>query len=517
MEHKMDVVAAWEQTANYESKENRKSTFNETSVKSPMESTPSNAYYKQMVAHEEHPWRGKTAFGFATILNRNGDHELGASPVGMSLPPLQAYPMTAMDKKAPHGRPTPIAPLGESVDLSSLPGRSLKLKIKKKHIDITPSFQTPIAPSSSGARKLPLAPAPPLDEDDDDSGDDVEEGAVSSNGTAIRGGRWTSEEHERFLSGFRLHGHKWKRVQMVVRSRTVTQVRTHAQKYLLKLQKISGEPRTSSSGEANYMTSFGSGATSPTQSMQSANDDLDSATMDDTQPVSPDVAGPGQDMHVSPSKLKRSSTPPSKKNKPPLKKVRRAPKPESAFIEEAAYALCSLMTHQIIEDLEMTDQEEAEEDVSPAAPSSPQQQPHQHKKRYLCRKCRVPKKGHVCDVGNDDEVLDDVDEKAGKDLQPLAAYWNNVNDFVGQNILRCLGPNSWARGTIDRVVAADGESGREDQIHIVYSEDTEGRNEWLSKADAIECVAIESAGRFQTFPTAIATSSAGENDRELSP
>ncbi|KAF0774701.1 hypothetical protein AaE_001599, partial [Aphanomyces astaci] len=224
-------------------------------------SSSASGYYHQLVAHqhhEEHPWRGKTAFGFATILNRSADHDVSASPVGLSnssLPSLQAYSMagssSSMDKKGPslHGvgtRPTPIAPLG-SDDLSTGGRSSLKLKIKKKHVDISPSFhQTPIAPSTPSvvnghARKLPLAPAPlvhPLndedDDDDDESGDD--------------------------------HGHKWKRVQMVVRSRTVTQVRTHAQKYLLKLQKISGEPRSSS--DITYMQSFGH-PTSPTQSLLS--------------------------------------------------------------------------------------------------------------------------------------------------------------------------------------------------------------------------------------------------------
>merc|ERR1712137_1365293 len=60
---------------------------------------------------------------------------------------------------------------------------------------------------------------------------------------SIRGGRWTADEHERFLEGFRIHGHKWKRVQQVVRTRSVTQVRTHAQKYLLKVAKLKAEKK----------------------------------------------------------------------------------------------------------------------------------------------------------------------------------------------------------------------------------------------------------------------------------
>ncbi|CCI42002.1 unnamed protein product [Albugo candida] len=64
-------------------------------------------------------------------------------------------------------------------------------------------------------------------------------------GTTVRGGRWSFNEHERFLAGFKAYGHKWKRVQQVVRTRSVTQVRTHAQKYLLKIAKTKKEQQAS--------------------------------------------------------------------------------------------------------------------------------------------------------------------------------------------------------------------------------------------------------------------------------
>ena len=44
-------------------------------------------------------------------------------------------------------------------------------------------------------------------------------------------GRWTKEEHDRFLKGLEEHGREWKKVAGVVGTRTVMQVRTHAQKY----------------------------------------------------------------------------------------------------------------------------------------------------------------------------------------------------------------------------------------------------------------------------------------------
>ena len=54
-------------------------------------------------------------------------------------------------------------------------------------------------------------------------------------------GRWTKEEHEAFLVGLELYGKEWKKVAMKVKTRTVVQTRTHAQKYFQKLAKGGGE------------------------------------------------------------------------------------------------------------------------------------------------------------------------------------------------------------------------------------------------------------------------------------
>ena len=50
-------------------------------------------------------------------------------------------------------------------------------------------------------------------------------------------GRWTREEHDAFLTGIRMYGKEWKKVAAKVKTRTVVQTRTHAQKYFQKLQK----------------------------------------------------------------------------------------------------------------------------------------------------------------------------------------------------------------------------------------------------------------------------------------
>ncbi|CAK4632729.1 unnamed protein product [Aphanomyces euteiches] len=51
-------------------------------------------------------------------------------------------------------------------------------------------------------------------------------------------GRWSPQEHERFLFGMKLFPNgPWKHVAVLVKTRTVRQVRTHAQKYRAKLAR----------------------------------------------------------------------------------------------------------------------------------------------------------------------------------------------------------------------------------------------------------------------------------------
>ncbi len=50
-------------------------------------------------------------------------------------------------------------------------------------------------------------------------------------------GRWNSEEHIRFIKGCLLYGNNWKKIEGYVETRTSTQIRSHAQKFLIKLKK----------------------------------------------------------------------------------------------------------------------------------------------------------------------------------------------------------------------------------------------------------------------------------------
>ena len=63
-------------------------------------------------------------------------------------------------------------------------------------------------------------------------------------------GRWTREEHELFLLGLQKFDRKWKSIASMIPTRTVLQVRTHAQKYFQKLQRLEKKRKTST-GENN--------------------------------------------------------------------------------------------------------------------------------------------------------------------------------------------------------------------------------------------------------------------------
>ncbi|CAM9456367.1 unnamed protein product, partial [Laminaria digitata] len=46
-------------------------------------------------------------------------------------------------------------------------------------------------------------------------------------------GRWSEEEHKNFLRGYRKYGKDWVVIrELCVTTRTVTQIRSHAQKFL---------------------------------------------------------------------------------------------------------------------------------------------------------------------------------------------------------------------------------------------------------------------------------------------
>eukprot|EP01035_Chromulina_nebulosa_P031430 gene31430-41910_t len=70
---------------------------------------------------------------------------------------------------------------------------------------------------------------------DSDLGSDDDVGVIT-NGQEHTG-RWTRQEHSLFLEALKKYGKEWKKVASMVKTRTVVQTRTHAQKYFQKQAK----------------------------------------------------------------------------------------------------------------------------------------------------------------------------------------------------------------------------------------------------------------------------------------
>ena len=78
-----------------------------------------------------------------------------------------------------------------------------------------------------------------IDVNDIKTCDDIDEGNNNSltSSSSYLNGRWSYDEHIRFLKGCLLFGNNWKKVENYVKSRTSSQIRSHAQKFLIKLNK----------------------------------------------------------------------------------------------------------------------------------------------------------------------------------------------------------------------------------------------------------------------------------------
>ena len=61
---------------------------------------------------------------------------------------------------------------------------------------------------------------------------------IATDNSRATKGRWTAEEHQRFIDALRAFGKDWYRVEAYIGgTRSSAQIRSHAQKFISKLEK----------------------------------------------------------------------------------------------------------------------------------------------------------------------------------------------------------------------------------------------------------------------------------------
>ncbi|OEL29056.1 Protein REVEILLE 3 [Dichanthelium oligosanthes] len=84
----------------------------------------------------------------------------------------------------------------------------------------------------------PVPPPPPQPQSDAaGSGEDASKKVRKPYTITKSRESWTEQEHDKFLEALQLFDRDWKKIEAFVGSKTVIQIRSHAQKYFLKVQK----------------------------------------------------------------------------------------------------------------------------------------------------------------------------------------------------------------------------------------------------------------------------------------
>ena len=66
-------------------------------------------------------------------------------------------------------------------------------------------------------------------------------------------GRWTNEEHKLFVEGIRLFKRDWRSIENHIGTRTCSQIRSHAQKYYMRLERQQSGSSPHSAEEDDYL------------------------------------------------------------------------------------------------------------------------------------------------------------------------------------------------------------------------------------------------------------------------
>ena len=86
-------------------------------------------------------------------------------------------------------------------------------------------------------------------------------------------GRWTKEEHNKFIDGLRKYGKNWKLIEDYVNTRSGSQIRSHAQKFFNRLIKKFEIDKTEviSYIQNEYEAAGSSGSTTPKKKLKTDN------------------------------------------------------------------------------------------------------------------------------------------------------------------------------------------------------------------------------------------------------
>jgi SHAQKYF class myb-like DNA-binding protein len=133
----------------------------------------------------------------------------------------------------------PMTPLGNDVPLfaATVSPRDPAAKLAAAASSAVSAKSPSIANAFVSHRVCIPSSASSDDASDDDDDDDA---AARGQGKPMKAntGRWTEAEHKLFLQGLETFPYRaWKKIATLIKTRTVVQIRTHAQKYYQKLEK----------------------------------------------------------------------------------------------------------------------------------------------------------------------------------------------------------------------------------------------------------------------------------------